>query len=220
MAAMAQLDCGACGYLCQTYSEAIARGEEKDLTKCSPGGKDTAKKLKELVAAHKSLLASESNGGHTSGGNGVTALTEPARSLKAVQASLTRVRPDASLSGKLLECRPLTRPGSEKDVRHVVIACRGAGLTLRAGRRPRTVFPRTVPNWSRRSCSRWVRRGDELVPTSAGRGCHPRGSGQTLRHHDAADALASAAGHERHRPFEARHVADAGPDDEDEWHSR
>src|SRR4051794_34742626 len=36
MAAMAQLDCGACGYLCQTYSEAIADGSEKDLTKCSP----------------------------------------------------------------------------------------------------------------------------------------------------------------------------------------
>src|SRR5579884_3639779 len=50
MAAMAQLDCGACGYLCKTYSEAIARGEEKDLTTCAPGGKETAKKLKELVA--------------------------------------------------------------------------------------------------------------------------------------------------------------------------
>src|SRR5438552_2935645 len=37
MAAMAQLDCGACGYLCQSYSEAIARGEEKDFTKCAPG---------------------------------------------------------------------------------------------------------------------------------------------------------------------------------------
>src|SRR6187455_2811370 len=49
MAAMAQLDCGACGYLCQTYSEAIARGEEKDLTKCSPGGSDTAKALKQLL---------------------------------------------------------------------------------------------------------------------------------------------------------------------------
>ena len=29
MAAMAQLDCGACGYVCRTYSEAIARGEER-----------------------------------------------------------------------------------------------------------------------------------------------------------------------------------------------
>src|SRR3954469_25237792 len=49
MAAMAQLDCGACGYVCQTYSEAIARGEEKNLTLCTPGGKETSAKLKELV---------------------------------------------------------------------------------------------------------------------------------------------------------------------------
>src|SRR5690348_16199752 len=28
MSAMAQLNCGACGYLCQTYSEAIATGNE------------------------------------------------------------------------------------------------------------------------------------------------------------------------------------------------
>ena len=51
MAAMAQLDCGACGYVCQTYGEAIARGEEKDLTRCTPGGRDTAKMLKQLVAS-------------------------------------------------------------------------------------------------------------------------------------------------------------------------
>jgi sulfite reductase (NADPH) flavoprotein alpha-component len=50
MAAMAQLDCGTCGYLCQTYAEAIARGEDKQLSKCTPGGKETLKKLKELVA--------------------------------------------------------------------------------------------------------------------------------------------------------------------------
>lgn len=50
MAAMAQLDCGQCGYLCQSYAAAIADGEEKSLSKCVPGGKETAKKLKELVA--------------------------------------------------------------------------------------------------------------------------------------------------------------------------
>src|SRR5687767_930529 len=38
MAAMAQLDCGSCGYVCQTYAEAIAKGDEKDLSKCTPGG--------------------------------------------------------------------------------------------------------------------------------------------------------------------------------------
>jgi sulfite reductase (NADPH) flavoprotein alpha-component len=49
MAAMAQLDCGQCGYLCQTYAEAVARGEEKSLTRCVPGGKATSRKLKELI---------------------------------------------------------------------------------------------------------------------------------------------------------------------------
>src|SRR5687768_8695684 len=29
MAAMAQLDCGSCGYLCKTYAEAIASGADK-----------------------------------------------------------------------------------------------------------------------------------------------------------------------------------------------
>src|SRR4051794_6283238 len=47
MAAMAQLDCGACGYVCQTYAEAIAEGKEKDLTRCTPGGRDTSKALKQ-----------------------------------------------------------------------------------------------------------------------------------------------------------------------------
>lgn len=51
MAAMAQLDCGQCGYLCQTYAAAIADGTEKSLKKCVPGGKETSTKLKELIAA-------------------------------------------------------------------------------------------------------------------------------------------------------------------------
>jgi len=50
MAAMAQLDCGTCGYVCQTYAAAIARGDDRDLTKCTPGGKETTKKLKEIMA--------------------------------------------------------------------------------------------------------------------------------------------------------------------------
>jgi sulfite reductase (NADPH) flavoprotein alpha-component len=50
MAAMAQLDCGQCGYLCKSYAEAIADGSEKSLKKCVPGEKPTALKLKELMA--------------------------------------------------------------------------------------------------------------------------------------------------------------------------
>ncbi|PQV63302.1 Putative Fe-S cluster [Abditibacterium utsteinense] len=51
MAAMAQLDCGQCGYLCKTYAQAIADGDEKSLRKCVPGGKETANQLKALVAS-------------------------------------------------------------------------------------------------------------------------------------------------------------------------
>ena len=51
MAAMAQLDCGQCGYLCKSYAAAIEDGSEKSLKKCIPGAKATANKLKELMAA-------------------------------------------------------------------------------------------------------------------------------------------------------------------------
>ena len=62
MAAMAQLDCGACGYLCQTYSEAIARGDERDLTRCTPGGSDTAKALKKIFAGRSAENTASVNG--------------------------------------------------------------------------------------------------------------------------------------------------------------
>jgi sulfite reductase (NADPH) flavoprotein alpha-component len=51
MAAMAQLDCGQCGYVCKTYAAALANGNEKSFKKCIPGGKETSTKLKELIAA-------------------------------------------------------------------------------------------------------------------------------------------------------------------------
>ena len=50
MAAMGQLDCGQCGYLCRSYAEAIARGDEKQLSRCVPGGKATSRALKELLS--------------------------------------------------------------------------------------------------------------------------------------------------------------------------
>lgn len=50
MAAMAQLDCGTCGYLCRTYAQAIVQGNERSLTRCTPGGRETARQLKLLMA--------------------------------------------------------------------------------------------------------------------------------------------------------------------------
>ena len=39
MAAMAQLDCGQCGYLCRTYAEAIAGGDERALPAAFPAAR-------------------------------------------------------------------------------------------------------------------------------------------------------------------------------------
>ena len=48
MAAMAQQDCGQCGYNCNDYSDAIAGKAEARLNLCVPGGKETARMLKAL----------------------------------------------------------------------------------------------------------------------------------------------------------------------------
>ena len=46
MAAMAQQDCGQCGYNCRDYSNAVANRSEARLNLCIPGGKETARMLK------------------------------------------------------------------------------------------------------------------------------------------------------------------------------
>jgi NADH-quinone oxidoreductase subunit B len=49
-AAMAQTDCGACGWDCEGYANAIADGETKDITLCVPGEDETLDMLKKLMA--------------------------------------------------------------------------------------------------------------------------------------------------------------------------
>lgn len=48
-AAMAQTDCGACGWDCEGYADAIASGETKDITLCVPGESETLDELKRLM---------------------------------------------------------------------------------------------------------------------------------------------------------------------------
>ena len=49
MAAMAQQDCGQCGYNCNDYSKAITDGDETRLNLCVPGEKPTFRMLKALA---------------------------------------------------------------------------------------------------------------------------------------------------------------------------
>jgi sulfite reductase (NADPH) flavoprotein alpha-component len=49
MAAMGQLDCGQCGYMCQSYAAALAEGREGSISLCVPGAKPTQLALKRLT---------------------------------------------------------------------------------------------------------------------------------------------------------------------------
>src|SRR5258708_5315021 len=119
MAAMAQLDCGACGYLCKTYSEAIADGSDTDLSKCSPGGRDTSKKLKELVLNRQTS------------GSAVATVTEV--TVKRAPVSNGKHDRQHPFPARLLKCGKLNTDGSAKDTRFVSFDLKGSGLDYVVG---------------------------------------------------------------------------------------
>ncbi|HEY1930824.1 MAG TPA: sulfite reductase subunit alpha [Acetobacteraceae bacterium] len=105
MAAMGQLDCGQCGYLCQSYAAALSEGRETSTSRCVPGAKPTARLLKRLLTDSP-----------------VTAVEAPAA-----------VTPAIGRAVRVLAATPLTRSGSSKDVRHVTIDLAESGLTYEPG---------------------------------------------------------------------------------------
>lgn len=106
MAAMAQLDCGQCGYVCKSYAEAIASGAETSLSLCVPGGKATQKALKALVAEAPAAAA-------------------PVVAAKATGPEMVPIR--------LLAAHRLSGEGSAKDVRNVILDLEGSGLRYEPG---------------------------------------------------------------------------------------
>ena len=117
MAAMAQLNCGSCGYLCKTYSLAIASGAEKNLTLCTPGGSETAKALRILVKESTTQITPFAKEA------GLTTKPSPA-------SHGTRDNP---LPAKLVSCDKLNSPESTKDTRHIVIDLAETGIGYRVG---------------------------------------------------------------------------------------
>ena len=116
MAAMAQQDCGQCGYLCQSYAEAIASGAEKSLSRCVPGGKATSRTLKELMEAAPALA--------TAGAKPVSAsaLSAPANHDPSPRA-FARIEGAERLNGA----------SSAKDTRHVTFDLAETGLAYQVG---------------------------------------------------------------------------------------
>ncbi len=122
MAAMAQQDCGQCGYDCHNYSEAIATKSEARLNLCVPGGKETARMLKSLYEEIDKVPAAPS-----SAASGETAATAP-----AVVAELGRSR-DNPAPAKFLSRRLLNGKGSEKETWHIEFDLSGCGLDYVVG---------------------------------------------------------------------------------------
>jgi sulfite reductase (NADPH) flavoprotein alpha-component len=132
MAAMAQQDCGQCGYLCETYADAIASGAEARLNLCVPGEKATLRTVKALV---------EEKGG---------AALSPATAVPAKPAAPTAAPKAAGYSRstpvdvKFLSRRKLTKEGSEKAAYHIEFDLSESGIDYVAGD-SFGIFPRNDP---------------------------------------------------------------------------
>ncbi len=121
MAAMAQQDCGQCGYNCNDYSEAIAGRSEARLNLCVPGGKETARMLKALNEELENAPPA-SPGSHAPAS--VTApitLGEPGRSR------------DNPVAATFLSRRLLNKGASEKETWHIEFDLSGCGLDYVVG---------------------------------------------------------------------------------------
>ncbi len=122
MAAMAQQDCGQCGYLCDTYARAIAEQAEPRLNLCVPGGKATARMLKTLVE--------EMGGGVLDPGE--KAAKDAAKPPKTDGARPGRSR-EIPVPAAFLSRRRLNGDGSEKATHHIEFDLSASGLDYEAG---------------------------------------------------------------------------------------
>jgi sulfite reductase (NADPH) flavoprotein alpha-component len=109
MAAMAQQDCGQCGYNCEDYANAITEQAEPRLNLCVPGGKATARMLKVLV---------EDMGGGVIDPEAVAAKAPPAAKDRDTRPGRSRERP---VTARLADRYRLNAEGSEKTTNHIEI---------------------------------------------------------------------------------------------------
>jgi sulfite reductase (NADPH) flavoprotein alpha-component len=121
MAAMAQQDCGQCGYNCQDYSEALFRKTEERLNLCVPGGKETARMLKKL--------AEEIDAGAPAA-SAAPAAPAVAAAPAQVEAGRSREAPvEAVFAGRTR----LNKRGSEKETWHIDIDLGASGPDYAVG---------------------------------------------------------------------------------------
>ncbi len=128
MAAMAQQDCGQCGYNCADYANAIFLKSEARLNLCAPGGKVTARLLKALA-----VELDDVNGDRTAADTGAAdAGTSPA--VAAAQAAVVPgTSREAPATAVFSSRRRLNQEGSAKDTWHVEFDLSKSGVSYVVG---------------------------------------------------------------------------------------
>lgn len=116
MAAMAQQDCGQCGYVCESYAAALAAGTEAKLNLCAPGGKETARMLKALAAELDGAPAAA-----------------PATAAATAPTSAPGTSRDNPALVTLVSRHRLNKGASEKETWHVEFDLAAAGLDYTVG---------------------------------------------------------------------------------------
>lgn len=121
MAAMAQQDCGQCGYNCNDYSDVIASRSETRLNLCVPGGKETARMLKSLYEELDKTPSAAPD-----------PAAVPATAVPAAVAEPGRSR-DNPVPAQFVSRRLLNKEGSEKETWHIDFDLSGSGLDYVVG---------------------------------------------------------------------------------------
>jgi len=120
MAAMAQQDCGQCGYNCNDYSEALFARTEERLNLCVPGGKDTNRMLKKLFEEMDAKPAAPA----------IISRAEDKPTPAATPAGVTR---DTPALARFRSRTRLNKKGSEKETWHIEFDLTGSGIDYVAG---------------------------------------------------------------------------------------
>src|SRR3954447_24146199 len=125
MAAMAQQDCGQCGYTCQNYSSAVFLRKEERLNLCVPGGKETARTLKTLYQELGNPLPASAP---------TPAATLPAAAVASVApAALPGRSRNHPAEAIFLSRARLNKPGSAKETWHIELDLTGTGIEYTVG---------------------------------------------------------------------------------------